>query len=614
MYTVLYHVLVLVLQKIGNNIQLGLHMFLYSTFCLPLVLAYLHNPMSTRRNLNVHLRRNKKWYSVNIDWYAVFTRILDNAIFLLPMFLTHMTSPCSMYISTGTSRAYKRSTTTCSKRHKTKRLRSRYYTLPILFASYVTGVSSIQIDTGTTNGTSVGSNTNRHVKPKFRRKCNNIKCLRYIIANNNQQKQHHSSLHDHKHQKCFTTNLQHHDNNVKKPCPMIFDSDSVPIRVDNCCSRTLSGSLHDFDKSTLIPTENDLTIKGFGGTETQITHTGTIIWHIHDDHGITRKIRIPHSFYIPTTKHRLLSPQHWAQESCVDNPNDNSTWCATHKDRVILYWNRGTHRRTIHIDKDGSNTAILWTVPGINRFESYMSNAQQQLCLSSETSTVEPTTDQLMYQHTPMETENVPTNLIDFEIDDNHCEPSSMSQEEELMQWHQRLCHMPMKRIQNLAVKGILPRRLSKCKIPLCPACVFGKMTRRRWRTSSTENTITPEGCDVGGMVSVDQIQSSTPGIIAQMKGIPTGRRYHIATVYVDHKSDYTYVHLQQSTSSEETLQSKHSFERWAKSCNVTIKRYHSDNGRFVDTAWINDAENQGQIVSMCGAYAHHQNGKWSVA
>jgi GAG-pre-integrase domain len=180
------------------------------------------------------------------------------------------------------------------------------------------------------------------------------------------------------------------------------------------------------------------------------------------------------------------------------------------------------------------------------------------------------------------------------------------------MQWHHRLCHMAMRRVQNLAEKGILPKRIAKCKIPLCPACVFGKMTRRRWQMASTESSITPDVCEIGSLVSVDQIQSSTPGIIAQMKGIPTRRRYHIATIYVDHKSDYTYVHLQHCTNSEKTLQSKHSFERWAKSCNITIKKYHSDNSRFADTAWMNDATNQGQVVSMCGVNAHTRTAKWN--
>jgi hypothetical protein len=248
---------------------------------------------------------------------------------------------------------------------------------------------------------------------------------------------------------------------------MVFNSDSVPIRVDNCCSRTLSGSLHAFDKTTLTPTITNMTISVFSGTETKITHTGTIVWHIHDDHGVIREIRIPISFYTPASKHRLLSPQPWAQESCNDRQNDNNTWCATYKDRVILYWNQGTFKRTIHIDKDGSYTAILWTAPGTSRFNSYMIITQQHLCLSMETTTLEPTTDHLTYHHTSTETMGAPLNLMDFDMAINHQEAPSISQEEELMQWHHRLCHMPMKRVQNLESKGSLPKRIARCKIPL---------------------------------------------------------------------------------------------------------------------------------------------------
>jgi GAG-pre-integrase domain len=219
-------------------------------------------------------------------------------------------------------------------------------------------------------------------------------------------------------------------------------------------------------------------------------------------------------------------------------------------------------------------------------------------------------TDNLTYQHTTTEPSPDTLNVVDFDVHVDPPDTTLLYQEEELMQWHHRLCHMPMKRVQNLARKGILPQRISKCKIPLCPACVFGKMTRRKWPSSASTTSITPDDCNVGDMVSVYQLQSSTPGLIAQMKGIPTRRRYYVATIYVDHKSDYTYVHLQQSTLSEETLQSKHSFERWAASCNLKIKKYHSDNGSFADTSWMNDANRQGQLVSMCGVNAHHQNGK----
>jgi hypothetical protein len=71
-------------------------------------------------------------------------------------------------------------------------------------------------------------------------------------------------------------------------------------------------------------------------------------------------------------------------------------------------------------------------------------------------------------------------------------------------------------------------------------------MTKQKWRSGTrTYNSITPDNINVGHMVSVDQLVWNIPGLIAQMKFVPTRKRYTVATVFVDHKSDYTYVHLQ---------------------------------------------------------------------
>jgi hypothetical protein len=151
---------------------------------------------------------------------------------------------------------------------------------------------------------------------------------------------------------------------------------------------------------------------------------------------------------------------------------------------------------------------------------------------------------------------NDDVNNVDFNI---HVEDNGpvMSPEAELFQWHERLSHMPLARIQKLASERVLPCRLARCRRLLCPACVYGKMTWRKWRNNPNTNSITPHDVERGSMVSVDQLQSNLPGLIAQMKGVPTRKGYHIATVYVAHFSDFTYVHLQQTTSSVETLQSK---------------------------------------------------------
>ena len=79
--------------------------------------------------------------------------------------------------------------------------------------------------------------------------------------------------------------------------------------------------------------------------------------------------------------------------------------------------------------------------------------------------------------------------------------------------------------------------------------------------------------------------------------------------MFVDHVSRLSFIYLQTSTSSEETLQAKRAFEIYARSFGVYIKHYHADNGRFADNAWLRDIQAKGQGISYCGVSAHHQNG-----
>jgi GAG-pre-integrase domain len=165
---------------------------------------------------------------------------------------------------------------------------------------------------------------------------------------------------------------------------------------------------------------------------------------------------------------------------------------------------------------------------------------------------------------------------------------NALNAKEELLQWHHRFGHMPISRIQSLASEGFLPKRLSKCDIAVCAGCMYGKLTRQPWRVKNSASQIAEKATMPGECVSVDQLYSTVPGLMAQLKGIPTRQRYHIATVFVDHASDNSFIHYQCTTSSAETLQAKQEVERHASGEGVTI-RYHADNGRFVDNVWTND-------------------------
>jgi hypothetical protein len=57
--------------------------------------------------------------------------------------------------------------------------------------------------------------------------------------------------------------------------------------------------------------------------------------------------------------------------------------------------------------------------------------------------------------------------------------------------------------------------------------------------------------------------------------------------VFVDHACRLSYIHLQQGLTSAEMVAAKRAFEAYAKSHGVSIKHYHSDNGRFEDNAFI---------------------------
>ena len=111
-----------------------------------------------------------------------------------------------------------------------------------------------------------------------------------------------------------------------------------------------------------------------------------------------------------------------------------------------------------------------------------------------------------------------------------------------------------------------------------------------------------------GECVSVDQLESTTPGLIAQLKH-PTKARYRVATVFIDHATRFSYVYLQQSTNAEETVQAKRAFEQFARTNGINIQHYHADNGRFADNKFRKDIAACGQTLSFCGVNAHFQNG-----
>ena len=188
------------------------------------------------------------------------------------------------------------------------------------------------------------------------------------------------------------------------------------------------------------------------------------------------------------------------------------------------------------------------------------------------------------------------------------------------MHWHYKLNHPTHTTLSKMAEQGMLPRRITKIlanmnlhktKQPMCNDCYGAKATRRPWKTkgSKANQAHIKIATKPGEVVSVDQLESSTPGFIGQMVGRLIRTRIHGSTIFVDHASDLSYVYHHTAMTSEETLKAKHTFEKYAATHGVNIQHYHADNGRFKDNLFMKDIEEKGQTISFCGVGAHHQNG-----
>ena len=116
------------------------------------------------------------------------------------------------------------------------------------------------------------------------------------------------------------------------------------------------------------------------------------------------------------------------------------------------------------------------------------------------------------------------------------------------------------------AFSSLLYPGLAHTHHPPYPCCIASKMYKIQTRTKG-KNAMRniQEAVRPGHYISVDQMECSTPGFIAQLKGRLTKKRYIVSTVYVNPFLDLTYIRNQESTTSTETLISKHAFGAFSR-------------------------------------------------
>ena len=190
---------------------------------------------------------------------------------------------------------------------------------------------------------------------------------------------------------------------------------------------------------------------------------------------------------------------------------------------------------------------------------------------------------------------------------DDQDEPLLKSDQAALMRLHEQLGHCSFAQLKQMAEQGIIPRKFAKVPPPKCPSCLYRKAHRKPWRTHKIDPKIKPSTIP-GAVVSINQLESPVPGFMPIAKGQPTVRKYHGASVFVDHASDFTYVHMHYHLTTEEMIDAKHAFKCLAEQHGVQILHYHCNNGRFADKAFVDDVWMAHQTITFCGIGAHHQN------
>ena len=430
-----------------------------------------------------------------------------------------------------------------------------------------------------------------------------------------------------------------------------YDTDSHEIGIDNHASYSMTNNLKDYVGK---PRRVRVRVKGIAG-RLMSGYVGTVRWRLLDDNGALHILDIPNTYYVPAIPIRLLSPQHLAQQMRRKEKRPDGTFCATFADRATLLWNDRQFIKTIHLNH--ANVPVFRSAPSYERYglfeREYNSIAREPKIFAthlippdddddpiedegaeeptlrpqqqedehqleqSEAISATPSTNeggnptQLCFEIPSTTEEDGDQHKLDIPVVEDENTPHLEDPTKDLLIWHYRLGHLPFSRVQAMAKAGDLPKRLASCRIPECAACRFGKATKVPWRVKGKSNSgKIMQATEPGQVVSVDTLESTTPGLIAQLKGRATTNRYRYTTVYVDHASDFSFIYHHKTNTSDEIVQSKRSFEAYAKSLGVRVSHYHADNGRFADNGFIKSVAQEGQTISYCGVNAHFQNGR----
>jgi hypothetical protein len=421
------------------------------------------------------------------------------------------------------------------------------------------------------------------------------------------------------------TTLGRYDESLPLISPSIFTSSipgELPIVIDTGASCSITPLLSDFTSTPSSPDTKSL--GSLTSASTTVTGQGPIEWNIEDVHGVRRPLPTT-AYLVPTATIRLFSPQVYIKE----NPKTAN-----------LYLNASGIKLTMACGtilsfpiQAGSNLPMMLTQEALTNDRltsckpvhvasrvSYL-NILAFACTSTYDRFAQDSSFKLST-----------ANAFQSPFDDAVFKKTNWnltSAQQELLLWHYRLGHINLPHVQSLLQKPrsstsltdsqlriIQPsnNKASHCFLPLCASCQYAKQKRRNPPSHTTSKPVVAGGLSdnitvPGQRVSVDLYVSATRGRLPNSFGKEKyDDQFSGGAIFVDHASKFIFNNHQLSTTTAESVLSKHLFEQYCESVGVKIKEYVADNNPFHGSDWKTDCDNQGQTRHFSGVGAHHQN------
>jgi hypothetical protein len=365
--------------------------------------------------------------------------------------------------------------------------------------------------------------------------------------------------------------------------PRAFLSGMVPgdtfaVIWDTGASHTITGNEQDFI-GPIRPVPAGVNLTGIG-SGLDIKGVGEVEWVVIDSEGRPKTLPVT-TYHVPECRVRLLSPQQLIQAYKLRLHGSRPPTVTLGMDEMIF-----------HDPNDNTNVRV----PLHPRNNLPMSATFNKATLSSRT---------------------VELNLC---VTDETNQNLSESQKE-LLRWHFRLGHLNFAAVQQLLRSsalgsGSLQTAASKCEIPRCASCQFGKAKRRP--TGITHSRSNPERDGAlkagdllpGQCVSVDHFVCSNKGRLLESRGKTSADQMNSGgCIFVDHATGYVHVEHQVKLTTHETISAKQRFEDHSNDYGVIIQQYQADNGVFDSKGFDAELQEYKQIITFAGVGAHHQNG-----